>query len=1046
MPNQTGQQAVESILKLTVDYQDSIKAVGSYLAEIKKLKDQQKTLNDELKAGTISEKQYGEAMATNKTVVKQLETKTKVLTNEIKKKLEADRAEQKQIDINTASYNKLSATYKEMKQRINEMSAAEREQNKAYIEQSKRVYERMKQLQAETGKMQLNVGNYQAAITQAITGNSRFATSLVNLTAGANSASGALGIVNQNALAVGQTLMTLMTNPVFLAIAGVAAAGTAFKFWRDYNEGVAEANRLTKQFTGESGEALNSIRSSIQAIADAFGKDFKETLQAVDTLVSQFGIDWQEASDLVAKGFAAGADVNGDFLANIKQYAPALRDAGLSAEELVAVIQQTRSGLFSKEGLDMITRASKSLRDMSNSTADALRGIGINADEMKNKLANGSITMMQAIQQVSTHLKGVSENSQEAGAILSDVFGRKGVAAGEAQIKTLADLEMSLDSLTKAEGEYGEQLEISYALQKEINKYTFALFGTEGWDEMKKKAENYGKALLLVVLQTIYRIYNGMVAVWNFTKTVFNGSAQMFTATVATVWSAWRHFASLIGDSLTSLGSSMKGFGDIIAGAFTFDTDKIQKGWNAVTSGLKGAWQSAVVNARGFGADAANNFAIGWNNTLNTEQTQYAELPTSAGSSSSAGGGGGASPTGGGTPKGKPGSGKSGSSNSSNANAEREAAAIAKATERAQQQLLKNYDEYTKQQVEAEKKRIELKLAVVKKGSEEELQLKKQQLNAQQEAEQASIEASVQDEMERAYLIQLVYDKYAKQRADLEAQYQQQLNDALTQAMTNEFSTRLQEAADNTLEQERIKLEQAQWMRDNARQMEGESLEAFNARRLQLEQDYLDAKESLSEKEVEVEQAKFEAIESIAGGIGKVFAAMGEDEKGFAKISKVLALAEIAINTGKAIAAGVAQAQSVPFPGNIAAIATTVATVLANIATAISTVKSAKFAKGGLIQGPGTGTSDSITAQVSNGESVMTANATALFSPLLSALNQLGGGVPIVTGGVQSQLGEDMLAAAIAKGYAMAPSPVVSVREISDVGNRVKVIEDMSRT
>jgi hypothetical protein len=143
----------------------------------------------------------------------------------------------------------------------------------------------------------------------------------------------------------------------------------------------------------------------------------------------------------------------------------------------------------------------------------------------------------------------------------------------------------------------------------------------------------------------------------------------------------------------------------------------------------------------------------------------------------------------------------------------------------------------------------------------------------------------------------------------------------------------------------------------------------------------------------------------------------------------------------------VAQAQSVPFPGNIAAIATTVATILSNIATAISTVKSAKFAKGGLIQGIGTGTSDSITAKVSNGESVMTANATALFSPLLSAINQMGGGVPIMHhGGPAAQMGEDMLAAAIAKGYALAPAPVVSVQEISDVSNRVQVIEELAKS
>jgi hypothetical protein len=335
---------------------------------------------------------------------------------------------------------------------------------------------------------------------------------------------------------------------------------------------------------------------------------------------------------------------------------------------------------------------------------------------------------------------------------------------------------------------------------------------------------------------------------------------------------------------------------------------------------------------------------------------------------------------------------------------------------------------------------------VAEKGSQEELQVKLQQLNLQEQQEKKSISKSVENEEKRNELLMLVEQKYQKQRLALEAQYEQQRQEQIVQAATNEFTARIQAAYDNELEQERIRLEQAQYMRDNARQREDESIEAFNARKLQLEEEFQAAQRSLAAKELKVQQTKLEAYESIAGGIGKVFAAIGEDNEDFAQLSKVLALAEIAINTGKAIAAGVAQAQSVPFPGNIAAIATTVATIMANIATAISTVKSAKFARGGLITGPGTGTSDSITASVSNGESVMTANATALFSPLLSAINQLGGGVPIHHGGGAAQMGEDMLAAAIAKGYALAPAPVVSVQEISDVSNRVQVIENLSRS
>ena len=44
-----------------------------------------------------------------------------------------------------------------------------------------------------------------------------------------------------------------------------------------------------------------------------------------------------------------------------------------------------------------------------------------------------------------------------------------------------------------------------------------------------------------------------------------------------------------------------------------------------------------------------------------------------------------------------------------------------------------------------------------------------------------------------------------------------------------------------------------------------------------------------------------------------------------------------------------------------------------------------------------TGTSDSIPVRLSNGESVINANATSQFAPLLSALNQSAGGAPITS-------------------------------------------------
>lgn len=354
-------------------------------------------------------------------------------------------------------------------------------------------------------------------------------------------------------------------------------------------------------------------------------------------------------------------------------------------------------------------------------------------------------------------------------------------------------------------------------------------------------------------------------------------------------------------------------------------------------------------------------------------------------------------------------------------------------------------DEEVTKRIENEQKIIQNTLATVKQGSEQQLELKRQQLANEESLEVAQAEREVSDADERERLITSIHAKYTAERKKLDDDAYNANLERQQQAIELRYKTSIAESGNNELESLRLNMEMRKELLDNAQQQEGESLEAFNLRRLEMENAYQQAKQELANKEVQIEQGKLQAIAGIANGIGQVFEAMGEDNEAFAKLSKVLALAEIAINTGKAIAAGVAQAQSVPYPANLAAIATTVATILANIATALKTVKSAKFAEGGTVFGAGSGTSDSIHARLSNGESVNTAQATSMFSPLLSALNQIGGGVPITSANPQQQLGEDMLANAFARGAAMMPRPVVSVEEINTTNERVQVLERLSR-
>lgn len=366
-------------------------------------------------------------------------------------------------------------------------------------------------------------------------------------------------------------------------------------------------------------------------------------------------------------------------------------------------------------------------------------------------------------------------------------------------------------------------------------------------------------------------------------------------------------------------------------------------------------------------------------------------------------------------------------------------AAIQQQIELAEQQHVLNVEKINRagldKKIRQEQQNIALRLAAVKQGTDAEYTLKVEQLRKQQEAELANIELTEQQKV-------LIREKYNKQLDDLSNQWinanLQKQNDALRLEWENRINAAVQ--GQNTLQ---LQLQMRQAELDALQQMEGESDAAFKARQLAAQQAYVDAKRAVNDYEIQIEQAKLEALAAVTNGLSGLLEELGEDNKAFAVLSKTLALAEIAINTGKAIAAGTAQAQSVPFPGNLIAIATTVATIMANITSAIKTVKSAKFSTGGYVSGPGTSTSDSIPAMLSDGESVNAALPTSMFAPIYSALNQLGGGAPIVAAQSSNQIaGEDMLARAFAKGVSQLDMRV-GVDEITRVSDRVKVVESL---
>lgn len=484
------------------------------------------------------------------------------------------------------SYNRLSAQYSLNKIYLNNMTKAEREnteEGRKLVAQSKEIYEEMKRLQEATGKFQLNVGNYTEAsdaiiaygdkLKETLGLNSAFGESLLALGRGGAESKAVFTAIGDGAKALGKTLLGLLSNPVFLAIAGIAAAGAAFKWWYDYNAGLVEATRLTKQFTGKSGDDLKAFRNEVQAVADSFNADFRETLIATNALSKQFGISANEALQLVKDGFLAGGDANGEFLDTLKEYPAYFKEAGISADQFVAIVTQTnKMGIFSDKGVDAIKEANLRLREMTTATAAALDGIGISSEQVQKDLQTGTKTTFDVIQDVSAKLAELPDNAATVGAAIADIFGGPGEDAGLQYLRTLKDISTNMDEVKGKAGVLAQLQEEQLQSQIELQNALSGLFDATGgnFETLTTQAKVFVNQGLTAIIKGVIDVVNYLIELYNesvLIRAIWNGIVAGFKTTFDTLGNLFGFFIDIV-----------KATGTALKGAFTLDFDDIKKG------------------------------------------------------------------------------------------------------------------------------------------------------------------------------------------------------------------------------------------------------------------------------------------------------------------------------------------------------------------------------------------------------------------------------------------------------------------------------------
>jgi len=191
---------------------------------------------------------------------------------------------------------------------------------------------------------------------------------------------------------------------------------------------------------------------------------------------------------------------------------------------------------------------------------------------------------------------------------------------------------------------------------------------------------------------------------------------------------------------------------------------------------------------------------------------------------------------------------------------------------------------------------------------------------------------------------------------------------------------------------------------------------------LGIEKKYQEDKKNLKQQEIaaygEVASATIQSFAGITAALAQGYDEEAKTSKKAFEQRKKLQIATALMSSASGLIQILTQPSTLPSPfdwivklANAAALGITTAIQIKNIkktqfegasggegAQPSGNQMGRGYADGGIIRGPGTSKSDSIPARLSNGEAVMTSGSVTMFAPLLSMMNQMGGGTSFATG------------------------------------------------
>lgn len=289
------------------------------------------------------------------------------------------------------------------------------------------------------------------------------------------------GAVDQTAVTANLQAKLSGSSKVVAAQAGKAAGKV---FADGYGENLEEVNDSITAINDNLGglakysqKQTQSMSKDALTIANVYGQDVNEVIRTAGGLMKNgLAKNADEAFDIISSGMQNGLNNSDELLDSLNEYAEPLSAIGLDGPAALGAFKRSLdAGNFSidKAGDAINEFATRSI-DGSKSTVGAYKSLGLNADQMMERISKGGKSARDATSEVIQRLGGMKD-SVEQDATGVALFGSMWEDAGK---KTILALDPAQGSIDKVKGSTDR---MSDANQSAANRIETMKRGIDQW-------------------------------------------------------------------------------------------------------------------------------------------------------------------------------------------------------------------------------------------------------------------------------------------------------------------------------------------------------------------------------------------------------------------------------------------------------------------------------------------------------------------------------------------------------------------------------------